>query len=126
MNIEKLGREVAIQLAKYVDVIKEDVDWAVHAVANDTCLELRETSPKDKGEYAADWNVKTPTKGKDRGYRVVYNASHYQLTHLLEFGHAKRSGGRVAPRPHIAQARDNAEKNLENAILAAVEGRKMR
>lgn len=43
------------------------------------------------------------------------------MTHLLEYGHAKRNGGRVPAQPHIAAAEEKSVKKLEEEIKAAVE-----
>ena len=58
-----------------------------------------------------------------KGIRLrVYNAKKPQLTHLLEFGHQKRSGGRVEAKPHIRLARDHAEQKLLGRIKVVVKG----
>ena len=78
------------------------------------------TAPKDTGAYAKSWSVKS-TRETSRSLEVtVYSRNRYQLAHLLEFGHAKRGGGRVPGRSHIAPAEqagiDQLEKDIERSL----------
>lgn len=47
---------------------------------------------------------------------MTYNAKHYRLTHLLEFGHAKQNGGRTRAFPHIAEVNDWAQEEVEKRM----------
>ena len=96
-------------LQENVDALKERVTEACKVAKSD----LRQNSPKKTGEYAKGWTytVKETAPGSFTG--VVYQKNKPGLTHLLEKGHAKRNGGRVAGIPHIEPAFEDARKTLE-------------
>lgn len=73
------------------------------------------------GKYAGGW-----TKQVDKtrlGITVtVYNKAVPGLAHLLENGHAKVGGGRVAGRPHIAPVEQEIVKEFEEKIEDVISG----
>lgn len=113
-------------LNEYKDVCYEALETALNDAGKDAVKELKATSPKRKkgktaGRYAKGWKVKK-VKKKNGVYEViVHNATDYQLTHLLEYGHAKVIGGRkypepVPPKPHIKKAEENAINKAETEL----------
>ena len=68
------------------------------------------------------WRMKV-TEESSVGIGVtVYSPSHYMLAHLLENGHAKRNGGRVAGERHIGPAEEHAREQLIGDIEKALKG----
>lgn len=74
-----------------------------------------------KGKYKCSWKIKVITDNFSRYEKVVYSSGdEYRLTHLLEKGHAKKGGGRVAPKIHIAPARDRIEKEYVSGVESLI------
>lgn len=93
-------------LENYAEDIEEDVKDATNTIVKEAKAELVQTSPKSgvvrDTKYYKGWALKNGTKNKNYRYtRVIWNKTNYQLTHLLEFGHATRNGGRTKAIPHI-------------------------
>lgn len=103
VHINDLSREIAKQLAIYTREVKEGMEEAKAQSSKNLVKELRQTSPKQTGDYRKGWRTK-----KVGNAMVVYNKTDYQLTHLLEKGHVKRGGGRVGAKVHIRPAEEKA------------------
>lgn len=116
ISVNDLGSVIQKELAAYSDEVAEGIQKEVKAVAKETVSALKATSPMDTGKYAKGWTSKVEFESTEDIRVRVYNRTEPQLTHLLEYGHAKVGGGRVEGRAHIRPAEEQAEKKLEGAI----------
>lgn len=103
---EELQKALQEYLEDYVEDIQEDVKDVTNTITKEAKTELVQTSPKSttarNTKYYKGWAIKNGTKNRNNRYtRVIWNKTNYQLTHLLEFGHATRNGGRTKAIPHI-------------------------
>lgn len=116
ISIDSLSETVMKELNDYADVACDEMKKAVKDASTLVRNEIKATAPKATGAYAKSWSTKN-TRETSRSLEVtVYSRNRYQLAHLLEFGHAKRGGGRVAGRSHIAPAEQDGIKQLEKDI----------
>ena len=121
-TIDNLAKTIMEGLQEYADVASEDVKTAVRKAGKNVKAEISANAPKRTGAYAKSWAVKTQKETANSLEVVVHSKNRYQIAHLLEHGHAKRGGGRVAGIPHIAPAEENAVKQLEEDIVKKLGG----
>ena len=94
IKVDQLADEVMKQLNDFADATCDDMKAAVKKAGNTVRDQIKSTAPNRTGAYAKSWSVKN-TKESSHAFEVtVYSRNRYQLAHLLEFGHAKRGGGR--------------------------------
>ena len=122
ISISQLSAAVTEAVREYADTATEEVKQAVTETGDTVRDEIRRNAPKDTGRYARSWTVKKTKETSQSLTVTVHSKDHYQLAHLLEFGHAKRGGGRVAAQPHIAQAEEHGIEQLEEKLRKALEG----
>ncbi len=103
-------------LQDYADLATDDLKAAVKKAGTTVRKQIQATAPSDTGKYAKSWSVKKTKETSNSLEVTVYSKNRYQLAHLLEFGHAKRGGGRVAGRAHIAPAEQAGIEELEKEI----------
>lgn len=121
IKIDSLASAVMDELREYADLAAEDMKEAVKNAADAVKDDIKATAPKDTGKYAKSWAVKNVRETDSSITLTVHSKNRYQLAHLLEHGHAKRNGGRVAARPHIAKAEQKGIEQLEQDIKKALE-----
>lgn len=106
----------------YADNLTDAAQEATHKVALAGARALKSES-KEKfggtGKYAKGWRVFTK-KTRFGQSEILANVSQPSLTHLLEFGHAKRGGGRVPGRPHIKPVEDEIIKAFTEELKEAL------
>lgn len=102
---DELEKVIMDYLENYKEDIQEDVQETTDEVLREAKDELIATSPRRKGTrknpYYKGWAIKVKTSRGGKYTKVIWNKTNYQLTHLLEFGHATRNGGRTKAIPHI-------------------------
>ena len=110
MGVDSLSKEIEKALKEYTEEVEIALDNTKKDLARQGIKELKAKSPVRTGKYAKSWTR------KKRGKKIILHNKEYQLTHLLEKGHAKRGGGRVAARVHIAPVERGLHTSAEGIL----------
>lgn len=117
IDIDGISNAIVEGLKTYTSEIEKELKEEKERIGKEAATTLKGTSPRRSGRYAASWGTE-----KDDESIVIRNKKHYQRTHLLEKGHAKRGGGRVAGRTHIAPVEEKAVKEFEEVAEKVIQG----
>ena len=92
VKIDQLADAVMKGLEDYAKLAADDLKKDVKKAGDTVKKQIEGSAPKKTGKYAKSWAVKK-TKETSDSIELVVHSKRYQLTHLLEHGHAKRGGG---------------------------------
>lgn len=125
MNVKADGLASAIskELAEYSQDVTDSLKEEIKQAAKECRREIQEKSPVLTGSYRKGWRDKVAYESAEDIRVVIRNRTDYQLTHLLEDGHAGRGGtakGSAPPHPHIGPAEKNAEQKLIRKVKVIV------
>lgn len=109
-------------LLEYADLATDVMKGCVKKAGNTVKKETQENAPVKSGKYGKSWAVKRQRETSHMLEVVVHSKDRYQLTHLLEKGHARRGGGRVKAFPHIGPAEEKGIRELEDGIRRGLGG----
>lgn len=113
--MDDIAKEITKALKDYTKEVEDGLEDAKKDIAKETVQNIKHNVQSSglvlTGSYLKGW-----TKKKTRNGYVVYNRTDYQLTHLLEYGHAKRGGGRVKGFPHIRPAEEQMIDDYTKAV----------
>lgn len=102
-------------LNEYSQDIQDGITKAAEDIAKDGANELKKTSPKRTGKYSKGWRV-DKRSGKGFVHTTIYNATSWQLTHLLEKPHLLRNGKKSVPKVHIEPVEQKCIKDFEKKV----------
>ena len=116
VSIGNMTDAIMKELNAYADTTADGVKTAVQRAAKTVKSEIQAGAPMKTGAYKKSWAAKNTAESANKLEITVYSRNRYQLAHLLEHGHAKRGGGRVPGRSHIAPAEQSGIEQLEQEI----------
>lgn len=119
ITIDQLTTEITKYLEDFKDATDEACDKGLTETAKTALQQLRNAHPAGSGEYGSwdkfynkGWKIMQTARDKrEHKKATIHNETDYQLTHLLEKGHALRNGGRSRAFVHIAPVADKCEND---------------
>lgn len=122
VDINDVANEITKWLTEYSEEVTDVAKDVVDKVADETMAEIKNhVTWKDK-KYSKSFSLKTSYEDK-RNKRMTWfvKSPHYRLTHLLEFGHATRNGGRTKAFPHVKYGDEFVKNNFEREMKEAIQ-----
>ena len=117
IDVNELAKAINKGLEEYAAYSAYTVKTAAKNAAVTVRKEAKQNSPRNTGTYAKSWKYKKVSETTTDLTMVVYvDPPHYRLTHLLEYGHALRKGGRARAIPHIKPAEEVGRQQMIDEI----------
>lgn len=123
VTAETLGTTIKETLEQYAEDVDATVAEVTKAVAKSGVQALKNDSNNtfedvhlSRGRYGSGW-ASTVTENRFGASAVIYNKKYPGLPHLLEHGHAKRTGGRVQGRPHIKPVEEQIINEFQQNLV---------
>lgn len=117
VGTDKLVASINKVLEKYADDVRDNVGAIAVDLSKQGAKAINQNA-KDmfggSGDYAKSWKVEK-VQSRTGDSAIIYSTMP-GLPHLLEHGHAKRNGGRVEGRPHIAPVEEELCAQFEKAV----------
>lgn len=120
---DQLAEAIMEELLNYSEEVTEQIKKDVRAVAKECVKKIKLRAPESTGAYKKGWKYKVVHDSPTDIRIVVFNTKKPQLTHLLEYGYAKKSGGRVEGIRHILPAEQMVQREMANRVKVAVRQR---
>ncbi len=118
--VDRLADAVQKVLRDYAQDVDKDVNDLTRAIGKKGAQAVKQASAGafGGGAYSKSW---TSTLETSRfGSTAVIHSKKPGLPHLLENGHAKRNGGRVSGRSHIAPVEEKLVEEFQKAVEQAL------
>ena len=118
--VDQMADAIMEGLQEYADLAADEMKTAVRKAGRSVKKDIQANAPRKTGAYSKSWTVKSTKETSNSLELTVHSKNKYQMAHLLEFGHAKRNGGRTRAQPHIKPAEETGIKQLEQDIERAL------
>lgn len=114
VSVDGMAEAITQSMAEYADLSNEVMKRSVTEVSWFVKKDIQANAPVRTGKYKKSWAAKKVQEDANSLTMVIHSRDRYQIAHLLEHGHARRNGNRVAAIPHIAPAEQwGAEELME-------------
>lgn len=113
VGINEMNKALADMLSGYAEAVNESLEYVTNESVKKGRKLLRERSPILTGDYKKGWTYRR----EGSSYRI-YNKTDWQLTHLLEDGHAGVNGKPAVPaHPHIGPTADDIADGFVSTLV---------
>lgn len=116
IDISSLSSTINKELKLVNKTVAENTKKIIDEESKECVKRIKNDSPKRHGKYAKSWVDDKKFESASESRHQIRNKNHWQLTHLLENGHAKQNGGRVNGVPHIEKNEQIAFKNIQGKL----------
>lgn len=116
VTADTLGATIAGSLQEFSNEKIKKIKEIISEKSKECAKNIKKDSPKRNGKYAKGWTATKQFEDNLNISYVVHNKTDWQLTHLLENGHANRDGSRTEGIPHIEPNCEKIEAEIDSEI----------
>lgn len=121
IKADDLAKAVMEQLREYGNLTTADMKKCVRNAGKRVKKDIKAAAPveqtDDGGKYKKSWSMSVVEESSHILRLTIYSRNRYGLTHLLEYGHAFRNGGRARAIPHIEPADVKGQREFEEELI---------